>query len=106
MSTLWNAFLSISEVKKDELTPEALRYVKEIQEANRINSTGFVSLVYLHTKLPLKTMDQHLSKGLQDMHSQFQHGKLAPILGFVGVHGNNGFSIDFLPVTFFSFFHD
>ena len=95
-----------SELKETELTHETLQYVKEIQEVSQINASGFVTLAYLHTHLPLKAMDQDLAKGLHNMHSQFQQGQLSPILGFVGVLGNNGYSIDFPPVHLLYENHD
>ncbi|KAK8792161.1 hypothetical protein WA171_002416 [Blastocystis sp. BT1] len=85
------------ELKETELTQETLQYVKEVQEVNQMNASGFVTVAYLHTHLPMKPIDQDLAKGLHSMHSQFQQGQLSPILGFVGVKGNNGYSIDFPP---------
>ena len=87
-----------SELTESELTKESLKYVKEVQEVSQLNGSGFVSLSYLHTHLPLKTLDLDLSSSFNDMHSQFQQGQLSPILGFIGVIGNNGYSIDFPPV--------
>lgn len=87
-----------SELTESELTKESLKYVKEVQEVSQLNGSGFVSMSYLHTDLPLKTLDLDLSNSFNDMHSQFQQGQLSPILGFIGVIGNNGYSIDFPPV--------
>ena len=72
--------------------------MKEVQEVSQMNASGFVTVAYLHTHLPMKAIDQDLAKGLHNMHSQFQQGQLSPILGFVGVMGNKGYSIDFPPV--------
>lgn len=66
---------------------------------NQMNASGFVTVAYLHTHLPMKPIDQDLAKGLHSMHSQFQQGQLSPILGFVGVKGNNGYSIEFSSST-------
>ena len=88
------------ELSEAEFTAESLRYLHSIQQANMVNGTGFVSIAYLHTSLPLAPLDRSLATALRELeegNKNVERGRL-PIVGFVGVQGNRGFAMDVIPV--------
>ena len=52
-----------------------------------------LSFIHLFTQLPLSDLDSSLSNHLTHLQTTNQ-----PILVFVGIHGNRGYSMDIIPV--------
>ena len=92
--------LIVSEVSEADLTREVFHYLKTIHQANSLNTTGYLSLAYLHTSLPLSSFDRTLFNSLNEMNDgkKGENTGIPPIVGFVGVKGNSGFAIDVIPV--------
>ena len=56
-------------------------------------NTSSLSFIHLFTQLPLSDLDSSLSNHLTHLQTSNQ-----PILVFVGIHGNCGYSMDIIPV--------
>ena len=56
-------------------------------------NTSSLSFIHLFTQLPLSDLDSSLSNHLAHLQTSHQ-----PILVFVGIHGNRGYSMDIIPV--------
>ena len=89
-----------SEVSEADLTREVFHYLKAIHQANSLNATGYLSLAYLHTSLPLPSFDRTLANSLKEMNDgkKGEEQGISPIVGFVGVKGSSGFAMDVIPV--------
>ena len=65
---------------------------------NQKKNASSLNFIHLHTQLPLTDLDKTLSEAV----SKLKHAVDLPILIFVGVHGNRGYSLDSIPVVVFS----
>lgn len=86
----------IREIHEEELTKEAFHFTEQIRLLNQKQNVSSLSMIHLHTHLPLKDLDLELSEAI----SKLKDAKELPIIVFVGVQGNRGYAIDSIPVVF------
>lgn len=71
--------------------------METIRNLNQQYNVSSLSMVHLHTQLPLHDLDMQLSEFVQSL--MRKKGEM-PILVFVGIQGNRGYAIDSIPVWF------
>ena len=86
-------FLFIREIQENDRTEEAFRYHQSLREVYQSMNISSLSFIHLFTQLPLSDLDSSLSNHLTHLQTTNQ-----PILVFVGIHGNRGYSMDIIPV--------
>lgn len=86
----------IREIREEELTKEAFQFTERIRLLNQKQNVSSLSMMHLHTHLPLKDLDIELSEAI----SKLKDVQELPIIVLVGVQGNRGYAIDSIPVNF------
>lgn len=86
----------IREIREEELTKEAFQFTERIRLLNQKQNVSSLSMMHLHTHLPLKDLDVELSEAI----SKLKDIQELPIIVLVGVQGNRGYAIDSIPVGF------
>lgn len=74
---------------------EAFRFINDTQGVSREQGGRFISVVSLHPQWPFERLDKQMARMLRAM--QFR-GDDAPVIAFVGIRGNEGYSMEMIPV--------
>ena len=74
---------------------EAFRFINETQTVSRDHGGRFISVMSLHPQWPFERLDKQMTQMLRAM--EFR-GEEAPVIAFVGIRGNAGYSVEMIPV--------